>query len=139
MTVVEAADVPRKLDDRGLHAETDTEERHPALSCEADCLDHSVDAADAEATWHEQPIVVGENAARGLLVGKAVTRHPRDVDAHIIGNAAMDERFLYALVAVDEIGVLAHDGNAHALVWRCHALHHLAPRGQLRLWAVESE
>ena len=58
---------------------------------------------------------------------EVVARHPLDVDADVVGDAAVDERFLHALVAVGVVGVLADDGDANALVRNEHALDELAP------------
>ena len=49
----------------------------------------------------------------------------------------MDQRFLYALVAVDELRVLADHGDAHAHSGRDDALHHGAPGRQVRLRRLE--
>ena len=45
-----------------------------------------------------------------------------EVDADVVRDAAVDERFLHALVAVHEVRVLPDDRDAHALVRLEHAM-----------------
>ena len=69
----------------------------------------------------------GQDLACAATAREIVARHPLDVDAHVVGDAAMDERFLHALVAIDESGVFADDRNPDAAVRMKDALYHGAP------------
>src|SRR5687768_624287 len=137
--IVEATDVARELDDGRLHAEADAEERHRVLARMSDRIHHPFDAADAEPTGHEQPVVPAEDLGRGARVDKVVAGDPVDVYADVVRDPAMDERFLYALVAVDEVGVLADDGDLHALAGRDDALDHVLPVREIRRGALDAE
>src|SRR6185437_4206704 len=99
-----------------LHSQTDTKEWQSRLASGANRFHHPVDAADAEPAWHEQAVVAAENGARGLPIKKSVAVDPGDVDADVVGDAAVNERFVDTLVAVDELRVLADDRDPHAHV-----------------------
>src|SRR5690348_1694931 len=51
--VGEFDDVPHELDDRGLQAEADAEERELVFPRPANRLEHAFDAAHAESAWHQ--------------------------------------------------------------------------------------
>src|SRR4029078_10984839 len=72
MTVVEAANVARELDDRRLHAEADAEERQARLARAANRFDHPFHAAHAEAAGNEESVDVAQ-ALFGVLVAGART------------------------------------------------------------------
>src|SRR5205814_766983 len=54
-------------------------------------------------------------------------------------DAAVNQRFLNALVAVDEVRVLADDGDAHAIVRFADTIHEGAPGGEIGLLRLETE
>src|SRR5207247_4525288 len=74
------ADVAGELDDGGLEAETDAEERELVFARPADRLEHPLDAAHAETAGDAEAVIVAEQLAAGLLIGEAVRSDP--VDAH---------------------------------------------------------
>src|SRR5918992_2656703 len=98
----------------------------------ADRLDHPLDAPHAESTRDEEPVEPAEDLPGTLRPRERFTRDPRDIDADVVGDAAVVQCLEHALVAVDVIRVLADDGDANALVRRDDPLHELAPRGQAR-------
>src|ERR1700722_5610528 len=114
VAVGEREHVAGELHDGDLHTEADAEERQPHLARRPDGLDHSVDAAHTKPAGHEEPVVTGQQTSGGRRVGEPVAADPGNVDADIVIDAAVDERLLDALVAVDELGVLANDGDADA-------------------------
>src|SRR5258708_4722937 len=133
------ADVARELDDRGLEAEANPEERQFVLARPANRLEHPFDATYAEPARDQQPVVVGEQLASAFLIGEAVGRDPLDRDPGLIGDSAMDERLVNALITVGELGVLAHHGDPH-LMWRLQDLfHHRGPGPQIGLFGVQME
>src|SRR5687767_935061 len=99
MAAVETADVARKLDDRGLHTEADAEERHSGFSCLTDRFDHPLDAPDAETARYQEPVEAAEDLHGTLVPDKCLTRDPGDVDADVVRDAAVYQRFEHALVA----------------------------------------
>src|SRR5262245_47833781 len=107
MAVVEPADVARELDDGRLHAEADAEERQAAFARFANRLDHAFYSAHPEPTGHQQTIGTREHVTRAPRAHEVLARHPLDLDADVVGDAAVDERLLHALVAVGIVGVLA--------------------------------
>src|SRR6185503_1769190 len=139
VAVLETADIARELDDRRLHAETDAEERQSRLACAADGLDHAFDTAHTEASRHEEPIVTGELLGRRLLIGECLARDPSHFNTDIVRDAAVDERFEHALVAVGVLRVLADHRDADAIVRREHALYELPPAREVRRLGVEPQ
>src|SRR5687768_947708 len=139
MTVFQAADVARELDDRRLHPETDAEERQRRGPGMTYGLHHAVDSTHAEAAGHQQPVerckqLRGAGGRREVVAGE-----PADVHTDIVRDAAMDQRFLHALVAVDELRVLADDGDLDAIVRLQHGVHELPPVREIGFRALETE
>src|SRR5687768_1081695 len=131
--------IARELDDGDLHAEADSEKRQSRLACGTDGFHHPVYAANAEATRHEQRVVSGQYLARALRVGEQVTGEPGYVHANVVGDAAMNERFTDALVGIDQLGVLADDGDSHAVAGAAHARDHGAPVSQVGFVALQAQ
>ena len=59
------------------------------------------------------PSYCREQLAGRLLVGELVAREPVDLDAGVVGDAAVDQRLLHRLVGVVQVGVLADHRDAH--------------------------
>src|SRR6267143_7135848 len=135
--VGDLADVTRELDDRGLETEADPDERQLVLARPADRLEHPFHAAHAEATGHEQSIVRGEELAGGFLIGEAIGRYPLDPYAGLVGDAAVHQRFMNALVAVSQRRVLADDRDADLLRWLEGFIDHRRPRAEVGLFRLE--
>src|SRR6478672_11026922 len=104
MTVIETTDVARKLDNGRLHPETNPKERKSRGARLANCLDHSFHTADAEPTGNEKSIDVAEHLLGAFAAREILARHPLNVDAHVVGDAAVDERFVDAFIAVGVVG-----------------------------------
>ena len=109
---LEARDVARVLDDRRLKAEADAEEGHLLLAGVADRLHHALDAAPAEAARHEDR--VGAEEHLGVLVAlERLGVHVVELDAHVVGDAAVGEGLVQRLVGVAVVDVLADDRDVH--------------------------
>ena len=65
----------------------------------------------------------------GLLENLAV--HPVQLHFHAVGNAAMRQRLRQRFIAVQQIGIFAHHGNAHRTLWRAHHVHNTLPGSQI--------
>src|SRR5688500_18319633 len=139
VAVIELEDVARELDDRGLHSEADAEERQVRLTGRANRLDHAFHPTDAESAGHEKAVVRAQDFARAVGAGEQVTREPRDVDPDVIRDAAMDQRLLHTLVAVDQLRVLPHDCDPDAVARRDDAIHHRPPVREIGDPALELE
>ena len=126
---VEPAHVARVLDDRALHAEADAEVRHALLAGVADRLDLPLDAAVAEAPRHQDPVEPGHVAGEPLALD-ALGVHPHHLDRGLVGDAAVGERLVEALVGVLQLDVLAHHPDATAAARRLHPAHDLLPAGE---------
>src|SRR5438045_7222716 len=110
--LVEAADVPRELDRGHLQTETDAEERDLPLARVADGGDLALGPADAESAGDENRVGVLQERVRAELLDlrrvDVVEGYPR-----VVGDPAVDQRFVQGLVALDQIDVLADHGDAH--------------------------
>src|SRR5215467_948119 len=123
---LEAADVAGVLDHHGLHAKADAEVRNLVLARVADGVDHAFDAALAEPTGHQDAIVRIQGALR---VGRrdAFGFNPVDVDLQLVRQAAVQQRFLQALVRIFVFHILAHQADRNLARGILHAVKHLAP------------
>src|SRR6202165_5635485 len=129
--------VSRKLDDGGLHPETNAEERQSRLARVPNSPEPSLNAPNSEAAGAQHTVNPPEQLACLLPAGEQVAREPRDFHADIIGDSAVNQRFLHALVAVDQSSVLADNGDLHASVRMHHPLDHAPPLREIRSLAAE--
>src|SRR5258705_6250003 len=91
MAVLQAADIARELDDRGLHAKADSEERQTRHAGVANGFHHTIHSTHAESTRHEQPVVRPEDLGRAIGRGEVVAREPLDVHADVVRDAALNK------------------------------------------------
>src|SRR3954447_18160747 len=85
-------EMPRRLDDRHLHPETDAEIRHLPLARETHRLDFPLRAALAKAPGHEDRVDILKAAHRLLLGLEDLRIDPVELDADVVGDAAMRHR-----------------------------------------------
>src|SRR6202142_3039762 len=127
----EAAHITGELDHQHLHAQADAEIRHLALAGETDRLDHAFAAALAE-TARDQDAVEGvERLDAARLLGELLGVDPVDPNLHVVRQAAVEQRFLQALVGILVLGVLAHQGDRNLSCRILEAVDHGAPLLQL--------
>src|ERR1039458_814155 len=96
---LQSAHVAREFDHQGLHAEADPEVRHLAFARELDGVEHAVDAALAEAAGHQDAVVIFQ-LPLPILASHAFGLDPIYVDLQLVRQAAMQQRFLEALIGV---------------------------------------
>src|SRR5687767_12433807 len=132
VTVGEADHVAGELDDRGLHSEADSEEWQPRLAGITDCFEHSLDSAHPESAWNEHSLHFSKQLACTLAARKQIAGQPVYLHAHVVRYSAVDERFLHALVAVDQIGVLPDHGDLHLSLWSQNPVDHASPFREIR-------
>ncbi len=116
----------RELDARELHAEADAEERDLVLARESNRRDLALGAACAEAGRDEDAVVLDERRRAELLEILAVD--VPDLDAAIVRDPAVKQRFVEALVALDELDVLADEPARDLLLRLRDARDDLFPR-----------
>ena len=109
----ESANVARVFDHHGLHAEADAEVGHLFHARVLDRVDHAFDAAPAESAGHENPVEVFQFAFEAALF-ETLGLDPVNVDFDVVGDAAMQERFLQALVGILILDVLADQRDVDA-------------------------
>ena len=133
-------EMPRRLDHRHLHAEADAEIRHLPLAREARRLDLALGAALAEPARHEDAVHAFE------LLHRLAPRPRRSresiqssLTAHIVGDAAMGHRLGQRFVAVEQVRVLADDGDRDLALGPADAADDLVPAREIGLRRVEAE
>jgi len=134
----ESADVAGVLDDHGLHAEADAEVGHALFAGVADGLEHAFDAARAEAAGHKDAVVFGEEF---LAAGpdEVLGLDPLEIDLEAMGEGAVEEGFLEALVGVFVFDVLADEGDVDLIDGVLHAVEHVEPAGHVGGFCLEVE
>ncbi len=134
----EPGEVARRLDHRHLHAEADAEIRHLALAREARRLDLAFGAALAEAAGNQDAVHRLEMLHRvALLEDLAV--EPVELDPDVIGDAAMAQRLGQRFVAVEEMRVLADDGDGDLAFGAADAGDDLLPAPEIGLGLGDAE
>ena len=85
-----------------------------------DGRDLALDAALAEAAGHQHRVHAVQ--AVGLVgVRELLGIDPMQLDAHIVGDAAMHQRLVQRFVGVEQAGVLADDGDRDLALRALHA------------------
>src|SRR6266542_4897855 len=111
VTVVEADDVACELDYCGLHSEADPEKWKTGFSRVPDRLEHSLHSPHTKAARYENGVVIRQELTGSRAIGEHVAREPGNVDADIVRDAAVNQRFLDALVRVNQLSVFADHRN----------------------------
>ncbi len=136
--VLEAAYIAGVLDAGGLHAETDAEVGDCLFAGVADGVEHTFDAALAEAAGYEDAVealklsgVVGDFEAFGF--------EPGDAELEVVGERAVDESFLEGFVGVFVLDVLADDGDGDFVFGVIGAANDVLPLGEVGSLGVDAE
>ena len=138
MRAAQARHVARKFHNRHLHAQADAQERHAVLARIAHRGDLALQPARAEAAGHQHALRIPQ-ALRCVLIRQLFGRHPVDLHARMVRDAAVRERLHDAHVCVRQLDVLAHQRDARRALRRQLALDHRAPLGQVRLGRVDPQ
>src|SRR5262245_51687469 len=120
----------RELDHRALHAEADPEVRNVPLARVADRLDLALDATVAEATGHQDAVETGKMAGDSFALD-SLRVDPSDLDRRLVGDAAVGQRLVEALVRVLDLDVLADDTDPASMLGRLDATDDLLPARQI--------
>src|SRR5437867_8405472 len=94
-------------------------------------LDLALDATVAETAGDENAVDVAERRA-GAVFLDLLGVDPIHVDARIVGDAAVGQRFRQALVRVLHLDVLADHGDAGGVLRRLHASDDVLPAREVR-------
>ena len=73
---------------------------------------------------------------RRVLALEGLRLDPVQIDLHLVGDAAMDERLVQRFVSVLEAGVFADDGYGHLAIRIGHGLRDLPPLLEVRLRCI---
>ena len=105
--VGQAGHVAGEIDHGALHAQADPEEGQPSLPGEADRLHLPLDAPLAKASRHEQAVKAGQQPL-GPLPFDVFALDRLHADGCFVGNPAVVEGLVDALVGVAMLGIFAH-------------------------------
>src|SRR5690606_34086778 len=108
---LDAADVARVFDDHALHAEADAEHRDTVFAGVADRADLALGAPGSETDRHQQAVDL-ENFPRPGLVLEGLGVDVDEFDRGVVGDAAVHQGLVQALVGVGQLHVLADDADA---------------------------
>src|SRR5579859_994 len=123
-------EIARCLDHRHLHAEADTEERHVALAGELHRLDLALGATLAEAARHQDAVDAGQVMDRVLGL-EDLGIDPAQLDLHPVGETAMGQRLRQRLIGVEQVDVLADDGDRDFALGLADRVHDRLPALEL--------
>src|SRR5262249_41487839 len=130
--LLDATKIARRFDDGHLHTKANPEIGDLALARELDGPDLAFRAALTEAARHQNSIHVLEKWRRIPLL-EHVGFDPIEIDAHLVGDAAVGERLDQRLIGVLEPGIFADDGNRHIAFRIANALVDEPPPREVRL------
>ncbi len=130
--LVDAAKIPRRFDDRHLHAETNPEIGNLAFTRELDGSDLPFRAALAEAARHQDSVHVLQKRRR-ILALEHFGFDPIEIDADLVGDTSVGERLDQRLIGILQAGIFAHDGDRHVTFGVANALVDEPPAREVRL------
>src|ERR1017187_5418939 len=105
--LLQAANVARKLDDHGLHAQADAQIRDLILAGVANSVQHAIDAALAETAGHQDAVVAFQLPFPVWPV-HALGLDPVDAHLELMRQAAMRQGLFQAFVGILILHVFAH-------------------------------
>src|SRR5690349_6259894 len=108
MRLFEFEDVPRELDGRDLHAETQAQIWNVVLARKLCRLDLAFNAALAETTGHKYPAQPFEHFCSAILFD-LLGFDAHDLHAAIVSNAAVHDRLIDGLVGILQTDVFPDD------------------------------
>ena len=128
--VLQSAHVAREFDHHGLHAEADSEIRNFVLARITDGGDHALHSALSESAGDQDAVELLE---LGCAVGPAqiVRFDPVNVHLEAVRQAAVQQRFLQALVGIFVLDVLADQADVDLVFRILHAFQHAGPTAQV--------
>ena len=130
--LLDAAEVPRRLDHRHLHAEADAEIRDLALAREPRRADLALGAALAKAARHQNAVDMFEERRR-VLVLEHLAFDPVEIDLDLVGDAAVRQRLDQRLIRILHAGIFADDGDGDVAFGIADALVDETPGRQIGL------
>ena len=127
---LDADDVAGEFDDRALHTEADPEEGHIVFTGIPDGFDFPFDAAVPEAAGHEDAVSAFEGLC-DVFGGHLFGIHIAQIHGDPVGDAAMHQRFVKALVGFLQFDILADDGDGDPALRILDVVDQLFPRLKL--------
>ena len=128
-----AQQIARSLNHRHLHAKANAKEGYLALTGKAHRLNLALSAAFTKATGHQNTMHALQPAHSILAVLKNRAIHPIELHPGVIGNPAMRQRLIEALIGIEQAGVFAHHRNGHLALRGGDALDNILPARDIRL------
>ena len=124
---IDAGDVAGVFDHHALQPQAQPERRDPLLARESQRADLALDAADAEAARHDDPVELAERLGRALGRLALVRGDPADLDVGLLREPAGLERLGDREVGVRQVDVLADEADRHLVLRVVHGLEHALP------------
>src|SRR5262245_9779474 len=137
--VLDAADVAHVLDRRALQPQADAEERLLFAARVCDGADHSRNPALAEAARNQYRIDVAQEVFPAVAGHEVLALDPAEVDAQVVGEAAVYQRLVEALVRIFELDVFADDSDGHRFARAAHPIDERVPLPQVGIAERQSE
>ena len=129
---LDACEVPRGFDHCELHAVADPEARHLVLARISRCPHLPDRAALAKPAGKQHAIDAVQLRQVGVRIVKPVAGNPVEVDLHLVGEAAVAQRFDHGFVGVVQRDVFADDGDGNFAVRIAQRLRHPRPVLEVR-------
>src|SRR5262245_12681984 len=118
--VLDAADVARVFDRRALQPQADAEERLLFAARVIDGADHSRNPPLAEPPRDQYRVDVAQAVFPAVVGHEVFALDPAELDAQVVGEAAVYERLVEALVRVFKLHVFADYADGHRFTRAAH-------------------
>jgi len=114
-----------------LHAQADAKVGHTVLTGVLGGLDHTLDAAVAEAAGHDDAVHIGKFFGAAVLVHQSLAVYPLDLDLALVLEAGVVQALHHAQVGIVQLNVLTHQGNLAVAAAGGNAADQFLPLGQV--------
>ena len=124
--IVQPAYVAGKLDHHGLHSQADAKVGTRFFACKADGVSMPSMPRLPKPPGTRMPSILSEFLAAVAAI-PSLRLDPLDLDLRLVGDAAVQQRFLQAFVRIFVFDILADEADVDLALGILHAIEHLAP------------
>ena len=131
-------DIPRKVHDRHLHSEADSEIRDLMLAGVCRGVNDALDASAAESAWDDDGISLTKEPVCGLFI-QILRFDPPDRDFRVVGDAAVLQGFHDGEIRIVQGGIFSDERDGDGGLRIPEGADHIFPFTKVRSRRVEMQ